>query len=483
MAVDGVRFGTPRTSSGEVAKKKSDSAVSKALETAKASLPTFNLPDVNEILAKESLESLKLAETLKADLQTGKDTWQKQVAALPNKDKLNDYKKRIEGLKSAGKGGLSGILGGANEVLAVQQELAKDVDRIKQTQQRLESDLTQLRKRMDEAAKAPQQDFVRLRDKYSLSPQGLFKVSGLFLEGPIMAQTQRALAWYERLQPLLARTAERKGAAEVVKPVRGKGVDVRFKERAPLPDFLIRTAQVGLVLSVGNLNGQVRNITPDQPVLGQPLTFSFKGDKLEGVKTVALDGEFNRVNPAEPKDSVSVKAQGYKVQEVTLSDSKDLPLALKDAQADFSGQAALRGKALNADLSASLHAIRLAGGASENQNQLAKAVTAALADVRATNLKATVTGTLDQYDVQLTTDLDRVLSEAVAKQMQAQLARLEGELKSAILAKARKPLEDLNAQFGDLLNLDKELTARLQEAAGIGKGQKESPLGGFKLPF
>jgi uncharacterized protein (TIGR03545 family) len=155
MAVEGVRFGTPRSHSGAVAKAAGGGAVSKAVETAKAVLPTFKVPDVNEILSKESLESLKVAETLKADMQAQKDKWQKERAALPNKEKLADYQKRLEELKSAGKGGISGVLGGASEVLAIQKEIAADVDRIKQAQESFRSDLATLRKRMDDVARAP----------------------------------------------------------------------------------------------------------------------------------------------------------------------------------------------------------------------------------------------------------------------------------------------------------------------------------------
>lgn len=109
----------------------------------------------------------------------------------------------------------------------------------------------------------------------------------------MVEQTRKALSWYEKAKPYLDRPTGKKANVEVVKPLRGKGVDVRFKEQAPLPDFLIRTAKIGLVLSVGNIGGQIRNITPDQPILGQPMTFAFRGDKLDGLKAMTMDGEVN----------------------------------------------------------------------------------------------------------------------------------------------------------------------------------------------
>ncbi len=493
MAVEGVRFGTPRTHSGAVAKPAGGGAVSKAVEAAKASLPTFTVPDVNDILSKESLESLTLADTLKADLQAQKDKWQKELAALPNKEKLEGYKKRLEGLKSAGKGGVAGVLGGANEVLAIQKEIAADIDRIKQAQQSLESDLATLHKRMDDVAKAPLEDVKRLKEKYNLSPGGLFKVGSLFLEGPMVEQTRKALYWYEKAQPYLNRPAEKTANVEVVKPLRGKGVDVRFTEREPLPDFLIRTAKVGLVLSVGNIGGQVRNITPDQPILGQPLTFAFKGDKLDGLKAVTLDGAVDRIHSGQPKDTAVLKASGYRVPAMTLSESKDLPIALKGATADLAAQVTLKGQELAGSAEASIGSIALASGGGDNL--IAKAVAGALADVKATTLKADVAGTIEHYEVRVTTDLDRVLSDAVSRQLTAQLANFDGQLKAAIAAKVSPSLDGLKGQFGDLTGIDKDLTARLQEATGLGKGGKGQSIlpsvpsipglgdGGLKLPF
>ena len=79
---------------------------------------------------------------------------------------------------------------------------------------------------MDEAARAPQEDLRRLTNKYSLSPEGLINVSQLLFGEKISGWANTALRWYEKLGPVLQRAKERKRGAEVVKPLRGKGVNV-----------------------------------------------------------------------------------------------------------------------------------------------------------------------------------------------------------------------------------------------------------------
>ncbi len=482
--VDGVRLNTPRTTSGAIPDRPAKSEpVSKKAVGDLFSLPSFSATDVQEILSKEELRSQKLVESLRTDLQAEQEQWQKKLAALPDKAKLESYRKRLEGLKSAGKGGLSGIVGGASEAVAVQQDLSRDLDQIKTAKKDFEDSVTGLRKRMDEAVRAPQDDARHLMEKYSLSGSGLGNVTGMLVGGTIGDWTATSLRWYAKLQPVLHRQAERKKDVEVVKPVRGKGVDVRFKERAPLPDFLIRSTRVSVEVPAGAIQGQVKNITPDQPILGAPLAFEFAGEKLKGVQSLKLDGTLNRVDPARPTDRANLRVRGYRVEDLSLSKSEQWALALKQAIADTDLQATLKGEALNANLAASLQSVQMVSGVKAGAGVLANAVASALSDVKGFKLEAEVSGTVDQYDVKLTSDLDRVLKDVVGKQLQAQTARLEAQLQSAIAEKVAGPLNELKGSLGGLDGIGTELASRLNLGTDLLKAGKGGAPGGLKLPF
>ncbi len=482
--VEGVRLNTPRAASGAIASRPAEAEpVSKKPMGDLFSLPSLSAVNVQEILSKEELRSQALVESLRTDLQAEQEQWQKRLAALPDKAKLDSYRKRLEGLKSAGKGGLGGVVGGAGEALAIQQDLSRDLDQIKSTKSSFEDHVTGLRKRMDEAVRAPQEDARRLMEKYSLSGSGLANVTGMLIGGTIGDWTATSLRWYAKLQPLLQRKAERKRDVEIVKPVRGKGVDVRFKERAPLPDLLIRTTHVSVEVPAGAIKGQVKNITPDQPILGVPLTFEFAGDKLKGLQSVKLDGTLSRVDPARPSDRANLRMRGYRVEDLSLSKSEQWALALKQALADMDLQATLGGEALNAKLAATLQSVQIASGVKASAGVLANAVASALSDVKGFTLKAEVSGTVEQYDVKVASDLDRVLKDVVGKQVQAQIARLETELHSAISEKVAGPLNELKASLGGLDNIGTELASRLNLGTDLLKSGKSSAPGGLKLPF
>ena len=482
MALEGLKLGTPRQTSGAVARQPEKGTLTKPANT--ISLPSFEVPDVKTIIASADLESVKLVESLRADVQSEQESWKKRLADLPDKAKLNEYKSRLERLKSSAKGGVAGILGATGEVAAIQKDLERDLANLQSAKTDFETRLASLKQRMDQAVKAPQEDVRRLREKYSLSPQGLANMSGMLLKGQGGERVRKALVWYGKIQPFLARAKEQRKGHEAVKPVRGKGLDVRFAEQAPLPDFLIRLAKVSAQLEAGDVTGRIENITPDQDVLGKPLTFVFSGEKLSGLSSVRLDGSLNHVAPASAKDTVQLRLRGYQVQGVVLSESADWPVTMEKALADLDLQASVSGQALAGTMTAGLKSARLTVGKQESSNQLAKAVGSALSAVSTFTVKADVTGTLDQYEVHLTSDLDRVLKEAAGKLVQDYADRITKELEAAVMAKVGGPLSELKGSFSGLGGVGDELAARLAQGAGSPKGSPEKLLpGGFKLPF
>ena len=484
MTLEGVRLNTPRKTSGAISRR--PAAVPAARKKAagkKFALPPLEVPNAGEILQREKLRSLELIESLRADLQAERDQWGRRLAELPDKAKLVAYRQRIENLQSAKKGGLEGVLGGVREVMAVQKDLRKDLDRIKAAKKELEKNLASFRKRVDEVAKAPQADVHRLKEKYALSPRGLTNVSRLLFGEKIGKWTDTALGWYGRLRPVLERAKEQRQGRDLVKPVRGKGVNVRFKEHEPLPDFLIRIAHVSIKMPTGSIGGQIRNITPDQDVLGVPLTYDFSGEDLTRLRSVKLDGALNHVNPSRPKDTANFKIRGYQVTDMSLSDSTELPMVLKKATADLEARASLSGETLKANLLAGLQSVEIATGSQDEAGGLVKAMASAVSDIKEFGVEANISGTLKAYDLQLSSDLDRVLKDAVGKQVEAQAARLGKELRLAISEKVSEPMVDMKASLGGLSAISSELTARLNLGNELLKGTKQSRRSGLKLPF
>ena len=491
MALEGVRLSTPRSTSGatrDVSPQKKEPGMFSI------DLPSLEVPDVKNILEQEDLETLRLIETLKADLKREKETWESRLKDLPGKSQLAQYKERVKNLKKAKKGGLEGILGGVGEVQSMKQDIEQELESLKGAKKEFEDKVALLHTRFNQIKTAPQRDIQHLKAKYNLSPQGLANMSQTVLGDEIGSWVRQGAEWYERAKPFLEGTQALGGGEagpDLQQPLRGKGVDVHFKEAHPLPDFLIRHTKVSVNLDLGDLAGTVHNITTDQPTLGKPTTFTFSGEQLKGVKSVALEGALNHVVPADSNDQMTVQAKGYELTNLVLSKDAKWPVALTKGLGDMKLNAKLKGQALTAHGGAQLSGLHLSAGQEGDTNPLTKALSSAVVGISQLALQADVKGTLEHYDVTVSSDLDRILQNAAGKMVNELAAKFGAELQSAISAKIAEPMKQLQANMAGLDGLAGDLTERVTEHNDVLKSLLEKSLptkglnlpGGLKLPF
>ena len=427
--------------------------------------PKLQIPDVKEILAKEKLASLELAKNYQALIKADTLQWRQQLAELPDKNKLAQYKVRLNKLKSSS--GLTGLLGGATELAAIRQEIQTDLHRLQSAQEDFTKVSVSHKNRLAELQKAPGQDIKRLLAKYSPSDQGLANLSSLLFGAKTGDTIEKALFWYAKLQPLLARQIEKKDGGELVKPLRGKGVWVRFEEQEPLPDFLIRNITASVAVAAGSFDGTIKNVTPDQDVLGLPLSFSFAGDSLQGLHAISFNGVLDHVKPALSRDTVNLEILGYGLGKTVLSDDENLPVTIDGGVVDLSVQAVFQQQDINADVTAKLKSANFTTAPPQQSDAISQAITRALADITNLTAKAKVTGTIDAYDIQLSSDLDKILKQAVANTIKNQTARFEQDLKDGVINQANGPLAAATGSFSDFDGISKELTARLQAGSNL----------------
>lgn len=483
MSAEGIMLGTERKTSGAVVKQKkkeeSKEGKKKAFE-----LPSFELPDAKEIVEKERLESIQLAESLPKEITAAEDAWKQKMNGLPDKDRIEDYRNRVEKLKTEKKRGAAALLQAATEAKSLAADIRRDLDQVKRVRNDLSADVTSWKKKIDRAEKAPLEDAKRLRARYGFSPEGLRNMSAMVFGNKIGDLIGTGLRWYGRLQPVLERAARQKGTSEAVKPLRGQGVDVRFRERHPLPDFLIGTIKVSARPKTGFFDGTIRNVTPDQDILGAPLTFVLSGRDMKDIGSLALDGTLNHVVPARPEDRITVRLQGYAIRNATISNSGSLPISLKQASADCVVQARRLPGGISATITAVFRSVDLDTGGTNVRSPLIASIAKTLSGVKDFTLTVLVNGKPNDYDIKISSDLDRILQQAAGRYVKDQGDRLERKLRDQIAEKTSGRISEAKSTLGGLNVLAKDLNARdaalnglLNEALMTGK------TGGIRLPF
>ncbi|MCZ6800855.1 MAG: TIGR03545 family protein [Nitrospirae bacterium] len=495
MIITGVKFGTVRTTSGAIDDRSRQPSPDSDDSGDGFQLPPFEVPDVNKILQEEDLETLKLIEAIQTDIQREKELWRTRLKDLPGKAQFAKYQARIKGLKSSTKGGLGGILRGVEEAKSIKQDIERDLEKLKGARTEFEEKIALVKKRIAQARVAPKNDIQRLKEKYSLSPEGLANLGQTLLGQQVGAQLKEAVGYYEMVKPYLeGGTGGLPQEPDEQTPERGKGIDIRFTEFQPLPDFLIRVAKVSFNLDIGEITGTINNITPDQVTLGSPLTFAFSGEQLKDLESMALNGTINHIQPSRPTSQASFSARQYRVQPITLSEQPDWPVVLQEGLADVQVEANLQGEDLQATGTSTLSSLTLVAGREGDGNPLTQSLSSAVSGISDLSVHAQVSGTLEQYDVKIRSDLDRILQDAAGKMVKDLGARFGKELQAAISAKVSGPLKGLNGEFGGLNGIGGEFTKRLTQENGLLQGLVEKTLpqkgilkktlpGGFKLPF
>ena len=476
MSAEGMRFGTGRKRPGSVPVPSPKAPAEKEKE--KSALPSFTMPDVKTVLQQEKLDSPALIEQAQADLKKKNEAWQKTVASMPDKAALDAYQARVQKLKDAQKGGLKGLKGSAADALALTKDLNRDLDAVKKAKAAFGTDLAAAKALVEKAERSPLEDVRRIADKYSISSEGLQNMSQTLFGGAVRGWIDSGMLWYGRLKPIFERSGEKKGNVQVAKPLRGRGVDVRFKEERPLPDFLIGTIKASLQPEAGAFNGTIRNITPDQAILGKPLTFTFTGSGLKSAKTADITGTLDHRKTDLPNDVLVIAVRGYKAAGMVLSSAVSLPVSLKEGEMDLEVTGRRDAKSISARCVARVKGARLNAGGDAAGGAFANAIRSSLEKVSAFTLTADITGTTENYQVKVSSDLDKVMKDAAGSVVREHRDRIEKELKKAVQEKTEKQLAGmkenlvgLGAAGGKLDGLQDRLNAMIKDAGAAGGGK------------
>jgi len=498
MTVFGLRFNTPRKTSGAVrsvktlrgaSKKAARKAVEKTLcGSGGFELPPFSMPDFDDILAKEKLESLAEIDTLRTSIKEEQAAWEAKLADLPNRKTFDAYQKRIRALKGSGGGGLAGMLGTASEAKTLASDIQKDLDLLNDAQREFKQVSGTLDARMSKLKAAPAAEAKRLLEKYAITPGGLKKTTRQLFGLHLCESVEKTWAWYKRIKPYIERPGVGKdgeGADQpkVVRRPRAKGVDVRFQEPDPRPDFLIRRLLASADINGGRFDGRIENLTPDQDLIGKPTIFLFEGENLPRAAALTLKGTLDHIRPGRAKDALLLVARRVKIPEKVLSANTGFPVTLAEAVADLKLETALSAGELTGELLTNFDAVRFRVPLPEEAPQTARIMANAIGGISKIDLKAIFSGPPQNPSIEVASNMDSIVYKAVASAIKGQSEKIEEQIKTSIAQKMEGPLGDLSHQFAGLDSLSKEFSNRLDIGDETLKSVTKSGAGGIKLPF
>jgi uncharacterized protein (TIGR03545 family) len=515
MAVEGVRWGTKRTTSGALprhtaariakANEKQDKnsltakLSGKIQEKGKAAVNA--LPGIESIRSAEAnLKNLSVEKAVKiADLRSisEMDTARKDV-----QKKYGDYQTRLANLKVDEKA--NNAVAAVNDAVNLRVNGIQDIEparkkidnlnRSREELQRTLSDMQNLRDQVNADLGNQQAVVGKINDLKNGDYQNIaakLKIPSLsfgnvsrFVFGPVWIDRVDTVVYYMHLARKYMPKKEKKNDV-VIRP-RMKGVDVSFPRENVPPDFLIQrmtlsgtTGGPGKEGEALDFQGVVTDITSDPVLLGRPLRFTINGAKAG--RKLDIRGVLDHTGDV-ATDSLAIAFNGLTAGDLKIPQSDYLP-SFENGVGNVVSQFVLKGDNLDCSVGMTL------GGLSFNankpgQNEEAGNILASLwQGVSSIDVKARMYGAPDALQMTVTSNIDSLLSGRLQNLYGAQVAELQNRVKAEVDRLTADKQKELLAEYAsrhDALTKEfdgkqKELQDRI-DAAKAQVTQKENEI-------
>jgi len=490
LQANGIRLNQKRMSPAKIISSpgKNDPANQENEESGSIGLPGLGGIDIKspeEILKSEKLETLEAANRAKETIENLKSKWKNKFATDLNPNALEETQKKLEKLQEKVKsGGLASIPETIQEFKNLQKEIKDRISRIASLKSEFEKDVQAAKKQLAELKDLPKKDFDRLKKKYSLNADGGGNALGTLIEGPLKAKLDKAWKAYKMLSPYLNKP--KNPAKEDYQYVRGKGADIRFAQSHP--DFLLRHANLSLNLLDTEIKGELKDLTDNPKVYGKPAVLDFQSGKNDKFDSFSLNVVIDKTG-SQSKDTLKINFQGLNLQGIQSEGVGEI----KGGMANINGQLIITNENdLDGNFKAELESISLSIP-KQDGNELANTIADSLSAIDRINITVSIRGTIENYQLDIQSNLNDIISGAVKKALAGKMKGFEDSLMKAIQQKAGGSIAGANGSLSGLLGQNKMLEENqsaygglLGQAKGGASGIKSPPLslpGGFKLPF
>lgn len=442
LNIEALRFGTQRPSSGALShdKKKAegDAEEQSASDVVNEKIGKLGaeLPDANELLSRHPLRTTKLASELDATFKAQKAKWAEVSNALPDEERLKYFEREFKALTEGDIKSLDEFNARKKKFDALKKELEQEKTQILEAKEQLSNSKQLVQQAYQDLKNAPQQDWNELKQQYSFDSAGGLNLSGLLFGSEFQSYAENALYWYERLAPLMASDDDSKGenkeSQEAIEPPRGSGRFVYFNDEDPSPEFLIRKARANAFLGQGESQGEVaflgQYITNQQYITGKPSVITAEASELSDTDSIDMRLVVDH-RSADTVDTFSMQLKGQNLNDLTLSKSESMPLALNDAKLDATSNIELRGEQLSGTFKSRFNNTKLI---SEGTSSIAKEISEVVKGVQGFAVDAAIDGTLASPGFDISSDLDRILKEAVMGRFKAKQKEWEAKIKAGL---------------------------------------------------
>lgn len=424
-----------------------DEKKSSSVKEALGGLKMPELPNIDNLLAKEDLQSVVLAKNIKNELSDLEKKYKEKVSVKEQKEQIQALEKRVKSLEKRAKKihSLDDIKAILKEAKSIQQESKKYKNDLDSIYKGYKEDKAFITKEIKNVKKVPQADYEKLKNKYSLDSNGAMNFIGTYFSASLEKYLRVGNEYYAYIKPYLQDDKEEN--SEETKRLKGEWI--HYKSKKPYPDFVIQKLYANVVNDSKSYALKMVDISFEQKLYAKPIKGTLRA-KNSTYKKLYLYFEHNELGK-EPITTLKSDTQAYKLAK--YDDIKRL--SINDSVINEKSHFILKDyTSLSAKINADFVKTDIDYSASKTVAD--KTIASILSNIHTFNIKANVGGTLQNPQVDLSSDLDKKLSEGFKAQLDKEKVKYRAKLKNAVNKKFRKALGDID--LGEFNDVEKLLT-------------------------
>jgi uncharacterized protein (TIGR03545 family) len=440
LDIIGVRMNSPRIRSGAT---KDTPIVTNTGFDFGGLIPDVSLPDMSLLLADAQQQVNAEIAGIEQEIVDIEQRWRNNIEQLPSKDKLAEYRARWDKLSNASF--MEKMLGAKK----LKNDVSGDLKLIESFNQQLKDDRRLISGQIDRAKGLPRAQADRTMQSVGLSNENVAFVRAITGD-QIDQWVTRAKTFSESLS---SNTVEQA-------PSRGTGRWVTFAEDDPLPQVLIRRGQFNGVLQLAASNmrvdGKLSDIAYPLEGYSQPaaLVITARDDENASLLfEVTIDHR-----QADFSDDFNLEVMNLPISELALSSGAEKTLLLEAGNLNFIASGRASPDTVLANVVAKLSDPRLttdADLATKREQFLAET----LNTLDSVDLQVNVSGALQNPDVNIASNLDKILAAGLKSQISAQTTKFKRQFTDQLGEQTSGQLGALSAK-GDFL---KDIQALLND--------------------
>lgn len=412
MVVDGLKFNTERSESGEI-KGAEPMSVSRAYD--EFVMPLLDLSKLKTFIEQEDLKSINNLKAVINDFERVNKEWQAAVKSMPTVDDVKKYRTRSEKIYSdIEKNSVTGLLANAKNINDLKEDIERDINVINLNKKAMLVDIDSLQTKKDRAIASIEKDYIKLTEKYTPNIRGLKNFSKYIFKDDIIQQIDKGLSWYNNFSPLFNYAYNKiKENHYSSTPLTFDGIDIHYSEHDPKPNFLIDLAKLSFVKSKKDIDGEIKNFTFQQNITGLPTQISFNSYDLEFANSLRFKASIDHTNQNYIKDDLFIDIGKGKIKESSINILDNWQLSISNGFVDKEFDIKIHdGKIIGgADLDFSN--ISFISKYSGDENVIIQTIGSVLQDVSNFAVNVKIDGSPGDYQTIISSDIDNIIDRAV----------------------------------------------------------------------